>query len=45
MLKGVGFKLQVQADYRKEESESAKLDLSRIGPNRSRTRPDRSRII
>ena len=36
MLKGVGFKLQVRADCKKEESESAKLDRSRIGPNRLR---------
>ena len=45
MLKGVGFKLQVRADCRKEKSESAKLNWSRTGPNRLRTRPDRSRII
>ena len=38
MLKGVGFKLQVQADCRKEESEFAKLDRLRI-------RLDRSRIV
>ena len=34
MLKSVGFKLQVQVDYKKGKSQSAKLDQSRIRLNR-----------
>ena len=36
MLKGVCLKLQVRADCRKEELESAMLNRSRIRPNQSR---------